>query len=247
MVLPHSPEQSPSLGQHQSCFEGCRTPAGSEADDAGSQNNQNNSKKKGIVAFPALCWHWGGWGLAEGTVAGICPLLLSSVPWEHHCPEEVFGALAAAQVWIVPGWEMPQARCPGTELCLCLSSPRALAGFGLQGPSTITSCTRSQQAPDGAGTDTLVCSCLPCRCALRARPPELRLLPDAAAAGQVPPPHRARPVLPQLPPARAAGSAPRPPAPLPEVTALSPRPAPCWAGLVAVPRPGGLQALKLCS
>lgn len=134
-------------------------------------------------------------------------------------------------------WEMSQVQCPGAELCLCPSCPRVLAGFGLQGPFTITSCPCSQQAPDDAGTDTLVCSCLPCRCPLRARPPELRLLPDTAAAGQVPPPHRAQPVLPQLPPARAAGSAPRPPAPLPEVTALSPRPAPC--GRCAMGRTGG--------
>lgn len=68
-------------------------------------------------------------------------------------------------------------------------------------------------------------SCVPSRCPLRARPPDLRLLPDPAAPGPVSPPDRAHPVLPQLPPAGAAGTArppPRPPAPLPEVTAASP-------------------------
>lgn len=36
------PKQSPSSEKQHGCLEGSRTPAGSEPDDAGSQNNRNN-------------------------------------------------------------------------------------------------------------------------------------------------------------------------------------------------------------
>lgn len=86
-MLPHSPKQSLSLGQN--CFEGCRTPAGSQADDAGSQNNQDNSKKKEFWPFRHSAGTGGAGDWQEGSVPGVCPLLLSSVPWERHCPGEV--------------------------------------------------------------------------------------------------------------------------------------------------------------
>lgn len=234
-MLPHSPKQSLSLGQN--CFEGCRTPAGSQADDAGSQNNQDNSKKKEFWPFRRSAGTGGAGDWQEGSVPGVCPLLLSSVPWERHCPGEV--------LWSRRQQHRCDLCCVGkcrrcsaqVQSSVCApAAPESWQGLGCRDLSPSPPAHVHSRLLD-AGTDTLVCSCLPCRCPLRARPPELRLLPDTAAAGQVPPPHRAQPVLPQLPPARAAGSAPRPPAPLPEVTALSPRPAPC--GRCATGRTGG--------
>lgn len=101
---------------------------------------------------------------------------------------------------------------------------------------------------------------LPSRIRLRARPLDVRLLPDPADPGKVPPPHGPSPVLPELPPARAPRGTrpgPRGRAGVQEVTGLSPRARSArpregsrsstaqgtgsQPGLAALPRPG-----KLC-
>lgn len=84
------------------------------------------------------------------------------------------------------------------------------------------------EVPDnrpGAVAVTLsLSSRIPSRLRLRARPLDVRLLPDPAGAGKVPPPDGPRPVLPELPPARAprARPGPRGRAGLQEVTGPSP-------------------------
>lgn len=125
------PKQSPSSKQHQNCFEVCRTPAGSEPDDAGSQNNLNNSKKKECWPFCHSAGTGGAGDWQEVSVrGGFVPLHLTSVPWDHRCPGRMFWSCQQQHrcgfCW---EWEMP--RLPSAqaqegsvlgELCLCLSS-----------------------------------------------------------------------------------------------------------------------------
>lgn len=97
-------------------------------------------------------------------------------------------------------------------VCLCLCQPRA--NFRIKRLITVPALTLSSP------------SRLPSRLRLRARPLDVRLLPDPAGPGKVPPPDSPPPVLPKLPPARASrGARPGPwgRAGLQEVTGPSPR------------------------